>query len=143
MAALYLGIPQCTTDRKQIEKLDSTLQKAKKHWAAFNSESAEYEVAQGKVAVAMVYNGDSARVREEGANVEYIYAKEGYIIWADSLVLLKNAPNRANALKFMDFLLVPENVAILTNYTRYISGVKNVTPLLDDDLSALPENNPF
>ena len=42
----------------------------------------------------------------------------------------------------MDFLLVPENVAILTNYTRYIAGVKNVTPLLDDDLRTLPENNP-
>ncbi len=142
MAALYLGIPQCTTDRKQIEKLDSTLQKVKKHWASFNSDDPTAELAQGNVTVAMVYNGDSARTREEGANIEYIYAKEGYIIWADSLVLLKEAPNRENALKFMDFLLVPENVAILTNYTRYSAGVKNVAPLLDDDLRTLPENNP-
>ncbi len=143
LAALHLGIPQCTIDRKQIEKLNAALQKANKHWAAFNSETAEYELAEGNVAVAMVYNGDSARVREEGANVEYIYPKQGYIIWADSLVLLKDAPNRANAIKFIDFMLVPANVAALTNYTRYSAGVKNVTPLLDDDLRVLPENNPF
>ena len=103
LASLYLGIPQCTVDPIGIEKLDSTIQKAKKYWAAFNFEGTEHELAQGKVAVAMVYNGDSARVREEGANIEYIYAKEGYIIWADSIVLLKKAPNRGKCVKTYGF----------------------------------------
>jgi spermidine/putrescine transport system substrate-binding protein len=31
----------------------------------------------------------------------------------DNAVLLKDAPNRANALKFMNFLLQPENAAAL------------------------------
>ncbi len=40
----------------------------------------------------------------------------------DNVVLLKDAPNRDNALKFMDFLLEPENIAAVTNYARYAPG---------------------
>ena len=90
----------------------------------------------------MIYNGFSAKAREEGANVEYAFPKQGYIAWMDNVVLLKDAPNRDNALKFMDFLLDPENVATLTNWTQYSAGVKGVASLLDDALRTLPEANP-
>ena len=52
----------------------------------------------------------------------------------DNVVLLKDAPNRDNALKFLDFLLEPANSATLTNWTQYSSGVRDVTPLLDEAL---------
>ena len=51
------------------------------------------------------------------------YPKEGYVLWMDNVVLLKDAPNRDNALKFMNFLLDPENAAAVTNYAAYTSGV--------------------
>ena len=60
----------------------------------------------------------------------------------DRVVLLEGAPNRANALKFMDFLLEPENIAAVTNYARYAAGVKGVTDLLDSDLTSAPESVP-
>ena len=60
----------------------------------------------------------------------------------DNVVLLKDAPNRAAALKFMDFLLEPENAAAVTNFAQYTAGVKDVTPLLSDALKASPEANP-
>lgn len=41
----------------------------------------------------------------------------------DNVVLLNDAPNRENALKFMGFLPVPENVAAMSNYARYALGV--------------------
>ena len=60
----------------------------------------------------------------------------------DNVVLLKDAPNRDNAIKFMDFLLEPENIAAVTNFARYTSGVKGVSELLDASLKASPEANP-
>jgi spermidine/putrescine transport system substrate-binding protein len=60
----------------------------------------------------------------------------------DNVVLLKDAPNRDNALKFMNFLLEPVNMAAVTNYARYTAGVKGVGELLDDELKTSPETNP-
>ena len=90
----------------------------------------------------MIWSGFSAKARAEGANIEYAFPKEGYIVWMDNVVLLKDAPNRENALKFMNFLLEPENAAAVTNYAQYISGVKGVDPYLDPEVKNSPESNP-
>ena len=76
----------------------------------------------------------AAKARAEGANIEYAFPKEGYIVWMDNVVLLKDAPNRENALKFMNFLLEPENAAAVTNYAQYTSGVKGVDPFLEPEV---------
>jgi spermidine/putrescine transport system substrate-binding protein len=58
------------------------------------------------------------------------------------MVLLKDAPNRENALKFMNFLLDPENAAAVTNYAAYSAGVTGVEPFLAPEIAGSPENNP-
>ncbi|MEI4197269.1 extracellular solute-binding protein [Roseovarius sp. E0-M6] len=142
MASLHMGIPQCSTDREQLKALNAMLQEAKQHWASFNSDTAKEVLVSGDAAVGQIYDGFGAKAREEGANVEYAFPKEGYIVWMDNVVLLKDAPNRENALKFMDFLLEPENIAAVTNYARYSAGVDGVDPHLDSELATLPESNP-
>lgn len=142
LASLYLGIPQCTTDRTQLKALNDLLQRNKPNWASFNADTAKEVLVSGDVAAGMIWNGFAAKARAEGANIEYAYPKEGYVVWSDSLVLLKDAPNHANALRFMDFMLEPDNVAILTNWTSYSASVKGVAPLLDPALAAQPELNP-
>ena len=142
LATLHLGIPQCTQDRDQLKALDALLQSAKAHWASFGSDIAKDVLVSGDAAAGMIYNGFSAKAREEGANVEYAYPREGYIVWMDNVVLLKDAPNRKNAIKFMDFLLEPENIAAVTNYARYAAGVEGVTPFLDPSLASQPESIP-
>ena len=103
------------------------MQDAKRHWASFGSDIAKDVLVSGDAAAGMIYNGFSAKGRAEGANIEYAYPKEGYVVWMDNVVLLKDAPNRGNAIKFMDFLLEPENIAAVTDYARYAAGVKGVT----------------
>lgn len=142
MAQLHLGLPQCSDDRENVKKLDALLQAAKPHWASFGSDTAKDVLVSGDAAVGQIWNGFSAKARAEGAPIEYAYPKQGYVAWMDNVVLLKNAPNRDAALKFMDFLLVPENAAAVTNYARYAAGVKDVKPHLDKALATSPENNP-
>ena len=141
-ASLHLGIPQCTTDRAQLKALDDLVQGAKAHWASFNSDGAKDVLVSGDAAAGMIWNGFGQKARLEGANVEYAYPKEGYIVWMDNVVLLKDAPNRAAAIRFMDFLLEPENAAAVTNFARYTAGVKGVEPFLDEELKTSPEQNP-
>tara|TARA_Y100001970_G_scaffold27001_1_gene32772 strand:+ start:1695 stop:2726 length:1032 start_codon:yes stop_codon:yes gene_type:complete len=142
LGSLHLGIPQCSKDRDQLKALDSLLQSAKAHWASFGSDIAKDVLVSGDVAVGMIWNGFSSKAREEGANIEYAYPDQGYVVWMDNVVLLNEAPNRENALKFMDFLLEPENAAAVTNFAQYNAGVKGVTKYLEPALATMPENNP-
>jgi spermidine/putrescine transport system substrate-binding protein len=142
LGSLYLGIPQCSSDRSQLKALNKLLLSAKPHWASFGSDSAKDVLVSGDVAVGMIWNGFSARARQEGANLEYAYPKEGYVVWMDNVILLKDAPNRANAIKFMNFLLDPVNAATLTNFAQYTAGVNGVGPMLSDQVKNSPELNP-
>lgn len=142
LGSIYLGIPQCSQDREQLKALNDMLINAKQHWASFGSDTAKDVLVSGDAAAGMIYNGFSAKARAEGANVEYAFPKEGYVLWMDNMVLLKDAPNRDSALKFMNFLLDPENAAALTNYAAYTSGVTGVEPFLLPEIKDSPENNP-
>jgi spermidine/putrescine transport system substrate-binding protein len=142
LGSLYLGIPQCTTDRVQLKALNDMLLAAKESWASFGSDIAKDVLVSGDAAAGMIYNGFSAKARAEGANVEYGFPKEGYVVWMDNMVLLKDAPNRDNALKFMNFLLDPQNAATLTNYAAYSPGVTGAAEYLDAAIKDSPENNP-
>lgn len=142
LGSLYLGIPQCSTDKAQLKALNDMLLNAKQYWASFGSDTAKEVLVSGDAAAGMIYNGFSAKARAEGAKVEYAYPKEGYVLWMDNMVLLKDAPNRENALKFMNFLLEPENAAAVTNYAAYTAGVMGVEPFLDEAIKTSPENNP-
>ncbi len=142
LASLHLGIPQCTEDRAQLKALDDLLRSAKEHWASFNSDGAKDVLVSGDASAGMIWNGFSAKARAEGANIEYSYPREGIIVWMDNVVLLKDAPNRENALKFMDFLLEPENAAAVTNFAQYSAGVAGVDEFLDPVLKSQPESVP-
>lgn len=142
MAALHMGMEQCSTDREKLKALNAMLQEAKQHWASFNSDTAKEVLVSGDAKVGMIYDGFSALGREEGANIEYAFPTQGYVVWMDNVVLLKDAPNRASAIKFMDFLLVPENIAAVSNFARYGAGLKDTAEFLDPALATLPETQP-
>ena len=142
LASFYMGFPQCNTDRDQLRALSDMLEQASTHWASFGSDTAKDVLVSGDALAGMIYNGFSAKARAEGANVEYAYPTEGYVIWMDNVVLLRDAPNRAAALAFMDFLLRPENAAAVTNYAQYTAGGDGVTPFLEPALLESPEQNP-
>ncbi|WP_146346952.1 extracellular solute-binding protein [Phaeobacter marinintestinus] len=142
MAALHLGIPQCSQDREQLKALDAMLQEAKGHWASFNSDTAKEVLVSGDVAVGQIYDGFGAKARADRASLKYAFPTQGYVAWMDNVVLLEDAPNRDSAIAFMDFLLEPENIAAVSNYARYGSGLAGVGPFLDPELASLPESNP-
>ena len=141
MAQLHLGIEQCSTDREDVKKLDALLQASKEHWVSFNSDGAKDVLVSGDAAVGQIFNGFATKAREEGANIEYAFPKQGYVAWMDNVVLLKDAPNRASAIAFMDFMLAPENAAAVSNYAQYKAGVTGAESFFEDTIKNSPELN--
>ena len=138
----YLGFPRCNSDPEQMKQLNAMLQNANKHWLSFNSDGAKEVLVSGDAAAGQNWNGFGMRARMERPSLKYAYPREGMTAWMDNFVVFKGAPNLENAKKFMDYMLIPENAAKLSNFARYNAGVKGTEPFLDADLKTAPEVNP-
>ena len=77
-----------------------------------------------------------------GAPIVYAYPKEGVVGWFDSMVVPTSAKNVENARKFMNFMMDPVNMAILTENQGYGDAVKGTDAYYSDELKSALEINP-
>ena len=54
-------------------------------------------------------------------------------------MLLKDAQNVDEAYAFMDFILQPENAALISNFAKYANGVSGSEPFMDPEMATAPE----
>lgn len=55
--------------------------------------------------IGMVWNGDLYKAKKENPHLDFIYPKEGFVIWVDNFAIPKNAPHLKNAYQFINFML--------------------------------------
>ncbi len=94
----------------------------------------------GEAAVGVIYSGEMLYIQEEVENLgldytlEYVLPEEGTNLWLDSWVIPKNAKNKENAEKWIDFLCRPEIAKANFEYITYPTPNKGAFDLLDEDL---------
>ncbi|MDX1698461.1 MAG: extracellular solute-binding protein [Thiohalobacterales bacterium] len=142
MAQLYLGQQYCQDDSDALKAIQALLQKQNQCTKVYSSEGMIDRMATKTVTITNAWNGDAMRAREEGTPIEYCYPKEGVVGWFDSLVIPKGAKNIENAKTFMNWLMAPENMALVSNFARYANAIPESTQYLDPELATAPENNP-
>ena len=142
LANIYLGIPFCSEDGKQMKKIQDMLVKQKEYVVAYNSETMSDLLASGEAMITNHWSGYSRLGRLTGAPIVYAYPKEGVIGWFDSMVVPTSAKNVENAKKFMNFMMDPVNMAMLTENQGYGDAVKGTEAYYSDELKSAPEINP-
>jgi spermidine/putrescine transport system substrate-binding protein len=142
LANIYLGIPFCSEDGKQMKKIQDMLVKQKEYVVAYNSETMSDLLASGEAMMTNHWSGYSRLGRLTGAPIVYAYPKEGVVGWFDSMVVPTSAKNVENAKKFMNFMMEPENMAMLTENQGYGDAVKGTDAYYSDELKSAPEINP-
>ncbi|PYY92029.1 spermidine/putrescine ABC transporter substrate-binding protein [Pseudomonas sp. TKO26] len=141
MASLYLNIPLCSEDPKQMQQI-LTLLKAQKPFVKTYSSKAgaiRENLAAGEIDMSTFWGGSSMRAREMKPSLKYLYPKEGVLAWVDNMVIPKGSKNPANAKAFIAFLSQPENAAMTQNFLKHQSPIKGVEPFLDAGLKDAPE----
>lgn len=94
----------------------------------------------GEAAVGVIYSGEMLYIQEEVANLgldytlEYVLPEEGTNLWLDSWVIPKNAKNKENAEKWIDFLCRPEIAKANFEYITYPTPNKGAFELLDEEM---------
>jgi spermidine/putrescine transport system substrate-binding protein len=138
IAIYYAGGESCTTDMDVMRKVRDTLVEAKTHWKALDYGTVDAHVA-GDFSAGIYWNGATMRARLQNADLAYGYPKTGYPIWMDSATVLADAQNPENAMKFINFVLEPENAAMISNFARYANGVTGSEAFMDEVMREAPE----
>ncbi|MGH8351978.1 MAG: extracellular solute-binding protein [Pseudomonas sp.] len=141
MASLYLGLPLCSEDPKQMQQVLNLLKAQKPFVKTYSSKAGAIRenLASGEIDMSTFWGGSSMRAREMKPSLTYLYPKEGVLAWVDNLVIPKGSQNPENARRFIAFLSQPENAAMTQNFLKHQSPVKGVEPFLDAGLKDAPE----
>lgn len=142
LALLYQGFPLCDTDPKQLEATLKLLEAQKPFVKLYNSDGIIDRLTSGEVTMSEQWSGDAMRARFAKPSLKYVFAKEGGVGWMDNLAIPVGAPDVANAKKFINFMMDPENAAIESNFAGYQNGVAGSNKYLDPKMAAAPEFNP-
>jgi putrescine transport system substrate-binding protein len=66
-----------------------------------------------------------AKDAKKGVEIAYSVPKQGALIWVDSFAIPKDAPNRAHAHAFINYMMKPEVVARASNAVFYPNANKD------------------
>ncbi|MHB1946633.1 MAG: ABC transporter substrate-binding protein [Gammaproteobacteria bacterium] len=94
------------------------------------------------VTIGMAWNGDVYKSRKENNQLEFVYPKDGFVIWVDNFAITKNAPHKANAYQFLNFMLRPDiarALALDNNFpTANLTAQKSLPSEIRNDPVAYP-----
>ena len=138
LAVMWAGGEPCTEDKEVLMKARDALLAAKPDWLSMDYGATE-KMSNNDWAASVNWNGSSMRARLANPDVAYGYPKEGYPLFMDSVALLADAQNVEEAYKFIDFIMVPENAAMISAFARYANGISGSDAFMPEDMKTAPE----
>ena len=133
-----LGYSLNSTDPNELEQAKDMLIAQKPLVQAYVIDQVRDKMLGEEAAMGVIYSGEMLYLQElaEGKdfNLEYVIPKEGTNLWIDSWVIPKNAKNKENAEKWIDFLCRPDIAKRNFEYITYATPNRGAFELLDEDL---------
>ena len=134
------GCSMNSESKDELEQAKQELIDQKPLVQAYVIDQVRDKMIGGEAAVGVIYSGEMLYIQDEVANLgldydlEYVIPEEGTNLWLDSWVIPKNAKNKENAEKWIDFMCRPEIAKANFEYITYPTPNKGAFELLDEDM---------
>mgnify|MGYP004467527311 FL=1 len=134
------GCSMNSESKDELEQAKQELIDQKPLVQAYVIDQVRDKMIGGEAAVGVIYSGEMLYIQDEVANLgldydlEYVLPEEGTNLWLDSWVIPKNAKNKENAEKWIDFMCRPEIAKANFEYITYPTPNKGAFELLDEEM---------
>lgn len=133
VALKKLGYSMNSTDPEELEEAKQALIDQKPLTQAYVVDQVRDKMIGNEAAIGVIYSGEAIYTQRENSDLEYVIPKEGTNVWIDSWCILKDAPNKENAEKFINFLCRPDIALMNFEYITYSTPNTEARKLIEDD----------
>jgi putrescine transport system substrate-binding protein len=136
MVLSYLGRDPNSQKSEDLAAAEATMTKIRPFIRNINSSEYIEALANGDICLAVGYNGDVLQARDrardanKGIEVQYVVPKEGSILWFDMLGVPKDAPDPESAYAFLNYMMIPQVAADVSDFRRYATANAAAQPLV-------------
>ena len=133
------GYSMNSESKDELEQAKQELIDQKPLVQAYVIDQVRDKMIGGEAAIGVMFSGDAIYVIGENPDLDYVIPEEGTNVWIDGWVIPKNAPNKENAEKFIDFMCRPD--VALKNFEYITYGTPNTAArelIEDEDLKNSP-----
>ncbi len=142
MTSKALGYSLNETDPARLSEVSDKLMELKKNVSLYDSDSPKSALISGDCSVGMIWSAEIAMAMEEVPSIEVVYPEEGAYLFFDNWVVTKDAPNYENAMKWINFIMDPENMAMVLEEFPYLCANTDAIEIMGEDYSGNPAKNP-
>lgn len=132
VALKYLGYSLNSTDLDELNEARNLLIEQKPLVQAYVVDQVRDKMIGNEAAIGVIYSGEAIYTQWENPDLEYVIPKEGSNVWIDSWVIPKNAPNKENAEKFINFVCRPDIALMNFEFITYSTPNKAARALIED-----------
>jgi spermidine/putrescine transport system substrate-binding protein len=144
LVLLGMGIDASKANIDEILKAIAKINTAKNagQIRRFTGNDYTTDLAKGNVWAAVAYSGDLVQLQADNPDLEFIYPKEGAMLFTDNMMMPKHVAHPYGAELLMNYYYEPEVAAKVAAYVNYITPVEGAKEVL---LKTDPEiaNNPL
>ena len=134
MVALKLkGYSMNTLEESEILEATQSLIDQKPLVQAYVIDQVRDKMIGGEAALGVIYSGEAIYTQRENPDLEYVIPTEGTNVWIDGWVITKNAPNKENAEKFIDFMCRGDIALKNFEYITYSTPNTAAQALIEDE----------
>lgn len=127
------GFSMNTVDPAELETAKNSLIEQKPLVQAYVIDQVRDKMIGGEAAIGVIYSGEAIYTQRENPDLEYVIPEEGTNVWIDSWVILKDAPNKENAEKFIDFMCRDDIALKNFEYITYSTPNDAARELITDE----------
>lgn len=133
VAEKLYGYSMNTVDPDELKTAKEALITQKPLVQAYVVDQVRDKMIGNEAAIGVIYSGEAIYTQYENPDLVYVIPEEGTNVWIDSWVILKDAPNKENAEKFIDFMCRADIALKNFEYITYSTPNDAARELIEDE----------